>query len=185
MRCRRVLKLLPLQVGGDLSPAEARAVEEHLSRCLGCFREARAYEASLKPVWDLAREAAPEAMVGHLAERVLQGAHSPGPRAPSMQQLNLHKTFVARAVAAAAAVLVIVVGTAFLGRPAAPVGGTAVPQRISLPESAWTVNGTVTGGTVSGDPVIDEGALGRDESLRERQRKSQPTWLVGDRSRDF
>lgn len=49
-RCRRVFALLSAYIDGDLAPAQARAVEAHLSGCAGCRRELEEWRALLRMV---------------------------------------------------------------------------------------------------------------------------------------
>lgn len=48
MKCKRVLRLLPLMAGGDLSPNKAERIQKHVELCPGCQDEFRMYRLSLK-----------------------------------------------------------------------------------------------------------------------------------------
>ena len=48
MTCRRIRKLLPLFVGGDLPVRQSRRVESHIARCDDCRRERGVYAESLR-----------------------------------------------------------------------------------------------------------------------------------------
>ena len=48
MKCKKVRRLLPLMVGGDLRSSQISAVKAHLERCPGCQREYDAYILSLE-----------------------------------------------------------------------------------------------------------------------------------------
>lgn len=53
MRCKRILKYLPLFVGAELSPKKDKAIRTHLDTCVGCRKEHQAYIQALKIAKDL------------------------------------------------------------------------------------------------------------------------------------
>jgi hypothetical protein len=52
MRCKRVWKILPIYVTGELAAAKAATVRQHLGRCEGCAKE----EGALRRVLELTAE---------------------------------------------------------------------------------------------------------------------------------
>ena len=48
MRCKRILKYLPLYIGADLSPKKEEAVRDHLDTCRECQKEYEVYVRSVK-----------------------------------------------------------------------------------------------------------------------------------------
>ena len=86
-------------VMGDLGPAEARAVEEHLEDCPSCRREAESLRLAHEHLVEFA--AASEDPPPHLKERAVAGLPLPAPRR------------IPPWVAAAAAVLFVALGLAY------------------------------------------------------------------------
>ena len=115
MTCTQGLKHIPLFVGGDLDAETGRMLKEHLSGCLGCYRE---YQESLQAHESLRalREKPDLAPLLHgLAQDVLLDLHE----APVGPAAGIPRPMFAGALrfAAAAAVLAVLIGGAFmLGR---------------------------------------------------------------------
>ena len=109
--CRNIRDLLPLHVGGDLEPRRAAAVDEHLHRCLGCFREYREYLSLRGTLGVLAEQPLPEGALDGFVEEVMAriAVAEAGPRA-ELPAIVTRAAWLPR-LAAAAALLV----TASLG----------------------------------------------------------------------
>ncbi|MGQ0552551.1 MAG: zf-HC2 domain-containing protein [Planctomycetota bacterium] len=108
--CRRVRALLPLHAGSDLTPQQARLVDEHLHQCLSCFREHRDFVGMRERLGILAEEKLPEGALDGFAEEVMAriSLGESGPRAPApgrLRRLSLPPAPLLRRVAAAAALL--------------------------------------------------------------------------------
>jgi anti-sigma factor RsiW len=118
MNCRRVLAALPLHVGGDLDPARAAAVDEHLAVCEACAAERAEYERSRQSLFALKGEPRPDAPDLWPGVRLRLG-EAPRPR-------------IAFPLRAAAALLFVAAGAAALvfGFGA---GGDAVDPRPETP----------------------------------------------------
>jgi len=150
MKCTQVLKHIPLLVGGDLDAGTGQKLMEHLKGCLRCFRE---YQESRRAVEDLRvlRER-PDLLpvLNGLAQDVLVDLNA-APAGPAARFPKPWLTGVLQ-VAAAAAVIMILAGGAFmLGRSQGTSPGAAVDptgtvktlpsfedERNAYPPGLWT-----------------------------------------------
>jgi hypothetical protein len=144
MKCTQVLKHIPLLIGGDLDAETERLLREHLAGCLGCYRE---YQESLQAHDNLRalREKPDLAPILHgLAQDVLLDLHE----APVGPAAGIPRPMFAGAFrfAAAAAVLAILIGGAFMlgrsfdeqpGRSGDPVETVRTMPRTDAGRSAY------------------------------------------------
>jgi hypothetical protein len=119
--CRNVRDLLPLHVGGDLPPGRGAAVDEHLHRCLPCFREYRELTTMRERLGVLTDQPLPEGVLDGFTEEVMAriAVGEAGPRAPLPAALDRSRTWT-RYAAAAAILLSFTLGLALLSSSDAP-----------------------------------------------------------------
>lgn len=113
--CRQVRDLLPLHVGGDLDPRQAETVDEHLHRCLACFREYREFLNLRGRLGVLADEPLPSGVLDGFADEVMAriAVGEPGPAAELPGRTStLHR--ITRYAAAAAVLFALGLGLASL-----------------------------------------------------------------------
>jgi hypothetical protein len=106
MWCRRVRNLLSAYADGELTPAQTRVMEEHLSRCTGCARE----HVGLKQLARITGLIPEEALPAGLHERIvtrLAYADVPAPAkaAPRAYGLMFRSRWMFTAMTGAAAVV--------------------------------------------------------------------------------
>jgi hypothetical protein len=130
MMCKEVVPLMPLYAGGDLESTQQDEVALHLTHCLSCYREHRRYAESMNALARV-RQASSVLPVSldALPEGVLQQVHSDDPISPGEGNPSSSWTFLVP-LAAAAAILVLMVGTSLLtprGRQSATPSVIAAP----------------------------------------------------------
>lgn len=113
MSCEHVREELAAYLEGLLEPAEAEAVAEHLSACPACSEEARRQEAA----WSLLRADEPLEAPADLARRVLDEVRREAPGEPArIIPISRWRRWALPALAAAA-VLVVALGSLLLRQP--------------------------------------------------------------------
>ena len=167
--CRTVRDLLPLHVGRDLDPRKAAAVDEHLHRCLSCFREYREYLDLRGTLGVLAEPPLPEGALDGFVEEVMArvALGEAGPEAPLPTNV-VRARWLPRLAAAAAVLLAVSVGyvswEAAQGGPlpmapvAGPVGHGADG---ALPDGGSLATGSLA---LSGQPVETGARVGNPAS---------------------
>jgi anti-sigma factor RsiW len=78
MNCGLVRDRLSAHVDGDLPPAEAGALEQHLAECLGCAERRRSLEASLAMLVELPRLVPAEPIASRVRDRLEVERRGPG-----------------------------------------------------------------------------------------------------------
>jgi anti-sigma factor RsiW len=127
--CRTVRDLLPLHVGGDLEVQKAELVDEHLHRCLACFREYRELLMVRGHLGVLADQPLPPGVLDGFTDEVMAriALGEPGPAA-ELPGSSRPLQRVLRYAAAAAVLLALGLGLASLNDlppSQAPPGGRA------------------------------------------------------------
>ncbi len=117
--CRNVRELLPLHAGGDLEHRHVEAVDDHLHGCLSCFREFRQFATMRGQLGVLADDALPKGILDGFTDEVMAriAVDEDGPAAelPQGRLLRLVRMPASRYAAAAAILLVSVLGLHGLG----------------------------------------------------------------------
>jgi anti-sigma factor RsiW len=130
MMCKEVMQLMPLYAGSDLQPAQQDEVALHLAHCLSCYREHRHYGEAMDALARV-RQASSVLPVplDALPEEVLHHVHGEEVVPLGDASHSTHWAFLVP-VAAAAAILVLMVGTSLLtprGRPSPAPAVFAAP----------------------------------------------------------
>lgn len=110
--CRTVRNMLPLHVGRDLDPRHVAAVDEHLGRCLSCFREFHVLADVRGRLGVLAEEPLPAGILDGFTEEVMAriAVGEPGPAAAVLRPRT---PWWSRPSLAAAAALLLVATAAW------------------------------------------------------------------------
>ncbi|MBU0756094.1 MAG: zf-HC2 domain-containing protein [Planctomycetes bacterium] len=126
MSCKRIQKLLPLYVGEDLDASELHEVKDHLKSCLTCYREYQDHLGAKQTLGKLSLEESNhrsdlsrimDGFTDQVLERISKDPHGPSAPVP-----RLIYTYLPRALAAAAMLLVaITAGIYFLRGDEKPV----------------------------------------------------------------
>lgn len=128
MMCKEVVQMMPLHAGSDLPAEQQDAVSAHLSHCLSCYREHRRYAEALHALARVRQGSTMSVSLDGLPEDVLQRVH--GDEASVVAEGAQSRWTFLVPIAAAAAILVLMVGTSFLS----PRGRqSSVPSVIAAP----------------------------------------------------
>jgi hypothetical protein len=128
MMCKEVVQMMPLHAGSDLPAEQQDAVSAHLSHCLSCYREHRRYADALQALACVRQSSTMLVSLDGLPESVLQHVHADD--VPVAIEGTLSRWTFLVPIAAAAAILVLMVGTSFLS----PRGRqSTVPSVIAAP----------------------------------------------------
>lgn len=153
MRCRRVEDLLPLHVGGDLEPALAAAVAEHLRGCLPCARALRAHQAALAAFRSL-RELVP----AEAPARAEQGLPQAGPSSVLWERVRARMHEEAPVLAAPSPARTLRERWAGLSAGISPrlkIAAAAAVLGASLLALGWKLAG-----------IVERGSIGAPEDVR-------------------
>jgi hypothetical protein len=112
MKCTQVKKHIPLLVGGDLDPGTGQQLMEHMKGCLGCYREYQKSQRALESLRGLQDRPDLGLVLNGLAQDVMAELNA----TPSGPAAGFPRPWLASATrfAAAAAVVLILVGGAFM-----------------------------------------------------------------------
>jgi hypothetical protein len=169
MMCKEVIPLMPLYAGGDLPSAQQDDVALHLSHCLSCYREHRRYGEAMNALARVRQMSALPVSLDTLPEAVLRDVHSDEPVAFADGNPSSSWTFLVP-VAAAAAILILMVGTSLLtprGRPSPSPSVIAAPVVLPISEDAGP---TIEGAALNFQPrriwdgrrIVNRPVNGRD-----------------------
>jgi hypothetical protein len=137
MNCRRIEKLIPLYVEGDLEGDQSGAVLAHLKTCEGCGALVAEYEASQTWLRSHALPDFDDATLDGLKRDVMRGIGGAKERPPLFGFLAAHLTF-GRAVQVVAALLIVFVALAlyvYVGKPGAVPNDDDLAHDASGPET--------------------------------------------------
>lgn len=137
MNCKRIMRQIPLAVGQDLGVGKQRSFDEHLRRCLPCYREFRDYTDALAALDPLRAPADFKAPAG-LAQTIIAElrANQPGPLAPHPTPIWSRSSRALRyGLPLAAAFAIFALAGIFSMNEAGNPGGESLGQqsRISMP----------------------------------------------------
>ena len=113
MNCKKTLKNLPLYLSDDLSKSDIEAMDSHLKRCMGCYREYQAHLKSYRALKRLSEKPDLESTLRGFTDGVMARVASEpsGPAASTRKPARvyrIHSSYVA------AAILLLVTGLYFL-----------------------------------------------------------------------
>lgn len=152
--CRSIRDLLPLHVGGDLDPGPARRVDEHLHRCLSCFREFRELAAMRQRLVVLGEQQPPAAALDHFTEEVMARI-ALGERGPAAELPGVRRTRPSVMLPlAAAATLMVGVMLGYVAQTRTP--GASPAATPSGPSPVLTAAERLIPSEVRGSPVSED-----------------------------
>jgi anti-sigma factor RsiW len=158
--CRSIRDLLPLHVGGDLDAGPARRVDEHLHRCLSCFRDFRDLAAMRQRLVVLGEQQPPAAGLEHFTEEVMARI-ALGERGPAAELPGVRRSRPAVMLPlAAAATLLVGVALGFVARAGQPQASPLRGPTLAGP----AVAGPAAGGTALGPVLAPAPVVSRIES---------------------
>ena len=168
MMCKDVLQSMPLYAGNDLPAVQQDEVAVHLSHCLSCYREHRRYSEAMSALARVRQSAVLPVSLDVLPEAVLHHVHSD--EAVAFENAPASSWAFLVPVAAAAAILVLMVGTSLLtprGRPLPSPSVIAAPVVQPMSED---IGAPAEGSPVNFQPrriwdgrrIVNRPASGRD-----------------------
>lgn len=137
MSCSAVRPRLAALAGGDLRPAQARAVQAHADTCVGCAAHLASLRDALDMLAELPRVAAPESIAERIRQRLEVERRGPG-LALLFRSRIASRPLILPSLLPAALTVLLVIGASVLGSrdPRATIAGDirAVVDSETLPE---------------------------------------------------
>ena len=113
MNCNKIKRLLPLYISDDLDELELNTVESHLNKCLNCYREYQSHLKAMRALKQLRDKPDLSSVLKGFSSGVMERiAHDHGgPAAPVPRVVH---AFIPKAMAVAAGLLVLIMGSFFI-----------------------------------------------------------------------